>query len=66
MGNTIDQLSSMTSSTAEQEFLQFEEPIHEYVRILNAVKAAIARRQAKKNIYLQAIIDCEAKQNWYS
>ena len=48
MGKTADALSVHASRYAEKEAQSFEEPIHDYIRIIGAVKEAMAKRNQKK------------------
>lgn len=66
MGNTADQLSVLATENVEAEAIFLDEPLEEYVRLLNSVKIAMKRRQDKKNAYINAIIDYEAKQASYN
>jgi sorting nexin-1/2 len=66
MGNTADQLSVLATENAEAESILLDEPLEEYVRLLSSVKIAMKRRQDKKNAYVNAILDLEAKQAAYN
>lgn len=66
MGNTADQLSVLATENSEAESILLDEPLEEYVRLLNSVKIAMKRRQEKKNVYVDAILDLEAKQAAYN
>jgi hypothetical protein len=66
MGNTADQLSVLATENAEAESIFLDEPLEEYVRLLSSVKIAMKRRQDKKNAYVNAILDLEAKQAAYN
>eukprot|EP01040_Poterioochromonas_malhamensis_P001597 gene1597-1691_t len=61
MGTSLDSLSATAASHAEAETIQFLETIDEYVRMIGSIKTAIQQRQAKKDVYLQAMGDLEAK-----
>lgn len=65
VGNTADQLSALAAENADAEAVHLEEPLEEYVRLLAAVKAALKRRQDKKNIHISAISDLASKQHAY-
>eukprot|EP00602_Paraphysomonas_sp_CaronLab_P003556 CAMPEP_0185028212 /NCGR_PEP_ID=MMETSP1103-20130426/13844_1 /TAXON_ID=36769 /ORGANISM="Paraphysomonas bandaiensis, Strain Caron Lab Isolate" /LENGTH=449 /DNA_ID=CAMNT_0027562561 /DNA_START=1 /DNA_END=1350 /DNA_ORIENTATION=+ len=66
MGNTADQLSVLATENAESECVMLEEPLEEYVRMLASVKMAMKRRQEKKAMYVNAILDLESKQSSFS
>lgn len=66
MGNTADQLSVLATENAEAEAILLDEPLEEYVRLLSSVKIAMKRRQDKKDAYVNAILDLEAKQAAYN
>lgn len=66
MGNTADQLSVLATENAESENIMLAEPLEEYVRILASVKTAMRRRQEKKSVHVNAILDLEAKQAAYN
>lgn len=66
MGNAADRVSVLANESAENELIQFEEPIYEYVRLLGSVKAAMQRRADKKKAFLAATADLEAKQISYN
>ncbi len=66
MGTAADKLSSSATSTVELESIKVEEPLHEYVRLLSSVKTAMQRRQDKKTLYTDALVDLEAKQASYN
>jgi hypothetical protein len=62
MGVTMDELSSSAGSHAELQATDLEEPLNEYVRLINSVKLAIQQRFDKKQAYLAALTDVEVKQ----
>lgn len=66
MGTTAANLSTSGTESAEAEAIKVEEPLHEHVRLLASVKAAMLRRQEKKQVYTDAIIDLEVKQAAYN
>ena len=63
MGITADQLSVLASEHADEEALAFEEPIHDYIRIVGAVKAALTSRQEKRLAYQAACTDHKSKES---
>jgi hypothetical protein len=66
VGNASDQLSVISTEFSEAESLKFEEPIQEYCRLIVSAKAAIARRQEKRNNYAYAVGDLDSKQQAYT
>lgn len=65
LGATADNLADAASSHAEQEAIKLLEPLEEYARMLNSIKAAMQQRQDKKTAYMNAMGDVEAKSNAY-
>jgi sorting nexin-1/2 len=63
MGETADQLSVRASEQADEEALAFEEPIHDYIRIVGAVKAALSSRHEKRLAYQGACADLQSKES---
>lgn len=61
LGHTADQLSLLVAQQAERESIAFEEPIHDYIRMLSAVKSALAARTRAKNELAAAQAALEAK-----
>ena len=49
LGHTADQLSLLVAQQAERESIAFEEPIHDYIRMLASVKSALGARAKAKN-----------------
>lgn len=43
VGNNADQMSVAAAEQAENEAMQFEEPLQEYIRLVGAVKVIIWR-----------------------
>lgn len=66
VGSAVDQLSQAGTKHADDELVQLDEPMAEYVRLLHSLKEAIKRRADKKAQYINAIADLEAKQTAYS
>lgn len=66
VGTTSEELAVLSADAVESAIIQFEEPVQEYLRALQSVKAAIQRRDAKKSAYYNAIIDLEAKTSAYN
>eukprot|EP00937_MAST-01D_sp_MAST-1D-sp2_P005493 g5493.t1 len=62
MGRTADQLSVLASEQADEEALAFEEPIHDYIRIVGAVKTAIDARNDKRLAHHAACAELKSRQ----
>lgn len=62
LATSLDQLYGLTEKHADSETINFAEPLQEYSRMLGSIKAAVHQRQEKKNMYLQAMGDVDAKQ----
>ena len=65
VGVTAAKLSSYQNDAALDESIQFEEPMHECVRLLHEIKSAIKRRGDKWQNLLNATADLHAKQASY-
>lgn len=65
-GSSIDQLSQAATKRSDQELVQFDEPFQEYVRTLQSLKLALARREELKKEYAISISDVDAKQTAYN
>lgn len=65
-GSSIDQLSQSSLKSVNQELLQFSEPLQEYVRMLNCLKAALKRRADTRKAYSDALCNYQAKHEAYS
>jgi len=61
MGHTADQLSLIAADQVEKEQRCFEEPIFDYIQLLQAVKEALDRRAAMRKSYFGAVGDLEVK-----
>jgi sorting nexin-1/2 len=61
MGETIESIASCYTSQAEEEISKFMEPLEDYTRMMYSVKTAIQQRQDKRNAYIAALADVEAK-----
>lgn len=61
VGTAAEELAVTNSDGVDSSITRFEEPLLEYVRILASVKAALSRREAKKQAYYNALIDLDAK-----
>lgn len=58
----MEQIFSLSEKHAETETINFLEPLQEYSRMLSSIKSAVGQRQDKKNLYVHALGDVEAKQ----
>lgn len=63
MGEVADQLSVMTADHAEKEGSRFEDPLSDYIRMIAAAKIALSKRQEKRKIYSNCIMDLTHKEN---
>ena len=61
MGETVDKLGGCYAAQAEEEISKFMEPLDDYARMMNSVKAAIQQRQEKRNAYIAAMADVDGK-----
>lgn len=62
MGETADKLSVLAAEQAEREMAQFEEPLQDYIKTINAVKLALQRRHEKLLTYSTCLADTAGKQ----
>lgn len=61
MGDTVEKIGGSYASQAEEEISKFMEPLDDYTRMMNSVKSAIQQRQDKRNVYIAALSDVDAK-----
>jgi hypothetical protein len=61
VGTCSEELAVCNADGVDSSTHSFEEPLLEYVRILASVKGALARRESKKQVYYNALIDLDAK-----
>lgn len=61
MGQTADGLSVVSAEHAEKEMAQFEEPIKDYVKTIQAVKQALQRRHEKRLTYTTHLSEVNTK-----
>ena len=66
VGTAVADISVTATSNAETEVIELEEPLDEYVRLMNSVKNAIKHRHNKKENYREALTDLEVKQAAYN
>ncbi|OQR84880.1 sorting nexin [Achlya hypogyna] len=62
VGTCADKLSVLAAEHAEKEVMLFEEPILDYIRLVQAVKAALVKRNEVRGQYHGTVLDLEAKQ----
>jgi hypothetical protein len=62
----LDQLSQAGIKKVDGELYQLDEPLQEYVRLLQSLKAAVKRRSERRQAYALSISDVEAKQVAYN
>jgi len=63
MGETADHLSVLSAEHAEKELKQFEEPLQDYIKMVNSVKVALQRRHEKRLTYSACLSELQSKQN---
>lgn len=63
MGATADELSSLTMEEAEKEFIEFDEPLRDYLRGIHAVKLALQRRHEKRLTYTTCLSEVNVKRS---
>lgn len=63
MGETADRLSVLSAEQAEKEMAQFEEPLQDYIKMINAVKLALQRRHEKRLTYSTCLSEVDSKQS---
>ena len=61
MGRTADHLSLLAQDCATAEQKRFEQPLQDYVRIIGAVKEAMAQRVDRMNRFELAISEMQSK-----
>jgi sorting nexin-1/2 len=61
MGATADQLSVVSAEHAHQEMAQFEEPLQDYIKFIQAVQRALHRRHEKRVTYSTCVAEVESK-----
>lgn len=61
MGNTADELSSLTMEEAEKEMFEFEDPLKDYLKTIYAVKLALQRRHEKRLTYTTCLSEVNTK-----
>lgn len=61
MGETMESLATTYAAQADEEVSKFMEPLDDYSRMMNSVKSAIQQRQDKRNTYIAALADVDAK-----
>lgn len=62
MGEVADQLSVMTADHSEKEGIRFEDPLTDYIKMIQEVKIALQKRQEKKRIYSSALMEVKHKE----
>ena len=61
LGHTADQLSLLVTEEVSKETANFEEPMYDYIRVLNAVKNALNARAKHKHALAMACVDLDNK-----
>ncbi|KAL7485412.1 hypothetical protein ACHAW6_011046 [Cyclotella cf. meneghiniana] len=62
MGGTADTLSAMASSHADQEWKKLDEPFKDYLKTIQAVKLALARRHDKRVSYTALLHEIQTRE----
>lgn len=62
VGHCADRLSVLSLEQSENELLHFEEPLMDYVRLIQAVRTILRQRNNAKLTYATALGDLESKQ----
>jgi len=62
-GSSIDQLSQSATKLGEQELMQFDEPLQEYVRVMQGLQKALKRRANLRNEFQDTLSDLEIKRS---
>lgn len=66
IGSIIDRVSTETMTHGENEQINVEEALEEYVRLVGSVKDALKRRADKRSSYVNALTNLEVKQFEYN
>lgn len=61
MGAAADELSSVSLAHSEKEMLQFEEPLKDYLKTIQSVKAALQKRHEKRLTYTTCLSEVNSK-----
>ena len=61
LGETADRLSVLSAEHSDHEKLQFEEPLHDYLKTIQAVQMALQRRHEKRLTYSTCLAEVDAK-----
>jgi sorting nexin-1/2 len=62
MGSTADALSSMAASQAEAELRRLEEPLRDYIRIIQGVRLALSRRHERRVSYTALLQEIQTRE----
>jgi len=63
VGETADRLSVLSAEHADQEAMQFEDPLVDMIRQIHAVKLALQKRHEKRLTYSTCLQEVESKQS---
>mmetsp|Transcript_25951 Transcript_25951/g.51732 ORF Transcript_25951/g.51732 Transcript_25951/m.51732 type:complete len:443 (+) Transcript_25951:234-1562(+) len=63
VGHTADTLSVLSADQADKEAAKFEEPLIDYIKLIQALKHALAKRQEKRVTYSTNLANVSEKQN---
>lgn len=61
IGSTADALSGLTMEEAEKEFIEFDEPLKDYLKTIHSVKLALQRRHEKRLTYTTCLSEVNIK-----
>lgn len=61
MGSAADELSAVSMDHAEKEMAQFEEPLRDYLKTIQAVKLALQKRHEKRLTYSTYLSEVNTK-----
>jgi len=62
LGETADRLSVLSAEHADQEALQFEDPLVDMIKVIHSVKLALHKRHEKRLTYSTCLQEVESKQ----
>jgi len=65
-GETLDKITETIVDGAERESIEFEEALEEYLRILGSVHDTLKRREERRQAYINALTDHQAKDSAYN
>ena len=63
LGETADRLSVLSAEHADQEAINFEDPLVDLIKMIHSVKLALHKRHEKRLTYSTCLQDVESKQS---